>query len=55
MGATRLGEEEGYMLVPDGAGALISLSDNKGRFKAPYVKRVYRREYRYEIVRYHRN
>lgn len=41
MGATRLGEEEGYMLVPDGAGALISLSDNKGRFKAPYVKRVY--------------
>jgi len=41
MGATRLGEEKGYMLLPEGSGALIDLEDNKGRFRAPYSKKVY--------------
>jgi hypothetical protein len=41
LGATKLGEEEGYMLVPEGAGALIDLSDNHGKFKTPYTKKIF--------------
>lgn len=41
MGATKLGETEGYMLVPEGSGALISLKNNQGKYKTPYQKRVY--------------
>lgn len=40
-GATRLGEKEGYILVPEGAGALIDLKDNHGKYKSPYIKRIY--------------
>ena len=39
--STRLGEKEGYMLVPEGSGALISLKDNAGKYRAPYSKRIY--------------
>lgn len=41
MGATRLGEAAGYLLVPEGSGAIIDLSDNGGKYKTPYQKRVY--------------
>jgi hypothetical protein len=40
-GATKLGEEEGYMFVPEGAGALIDLADNHGKYKTPYAKKIY--------------
>lgn len=41
LGNTRLGEEAGYMLIPDGQGALIYLEDNEGQYSSPYVKHVY--------------
>lgn len=41
LGHTRLGEEEGYMFIPDGNGALIYLDDKEGRFDSGYVQKVY--------------
>lgn len=41
LGNTYLGEREGYMLIPDGNGALIYLEDKEGRFSAGYSERVY--------------
>lgn len=40
-GANAPGEEEGYMVIPEGAGATIDLADNHGKFKTPYTKRIY--------------
>jgi len=40
-GSTTLGEEEGYMFIPEGAGALIDLKDNLNKYKTPYTKRIY--------------
>ena len=36
MGACYLGEETGYMLIPDGQGALIELKDNGKRYRSLY-------------------
>ena len=41
MGATLPHEAEGYMFIPEGAGALIDLADNNGRFRMPYAKRIF--------------
>lgn len=41
LGYTKLGEVEGYMLIPDGCGALISLEDKNGKFSQPYKSKVY--------------
>lgn len=41
LGYTYLGEREGYMLVPDGNGALIYLDDKDGRFSMAYSQKVY--------------
>ncbi len=41
LGRTRLGEMNGYMLVPDGNGALIYLNDKEGKYSAAYTQRVY--------------
>ncbi len=41
LGRTRLGEMDGYMIVPDGNGALINLNDKEGRFASPYSQRVF--------------
>lgn len=41
LGNTYLGEREGYMLIPDGNGALIYLDDKEGRFSAGYSQKVY--------------
>ena len=43
LGYTRLGEEAGYMVIPDGQGALISLEYNEGRFATPFNEPVFGR------------
>lgn len=40
-GATHLDEKEGYLLVPDGAGALIDFTDGEGEDEPTFTKRVY--------------
>lgn len=48
LGYTRLGEVEGYMLIPDGSGAVISLKDNNEKFNQPYKAKVYGGNYSVE-------
>lgn len=45
LGYTYLDEEPGYMLVPDGNGALIELTDKEGRYKNGFSGFVYGRDY----------
>ncbi len=40
-GATKLDEIPGYMVVPDGIGALIRYEDNQGQFATPFEARFY--------------
>ena len=41
MGYTYLGEENGYMLIPDGNGALIYLNDKEGRYTTGFSRMIY--------------
>lgn len=41
LGHSYLGEEEGYMLIPDGNGALIYLNDKDGRYVSGYSRLIY--------------
>ena len=41
MGYSFLGQDEGYMIIPDGQGALIELKDNEERFSSPFDRPVY--------------
>lgn len=41
LGHTYLGERDGYMLVPDGNGALIYLDDKEGRYSAGFTQLIY--------------
>lgn len=41
LGHSVLGQDEGYMIIPDGQGAIINLEDNEGRFTSPFDKQVY--------------
>ena len=41
LGYSYLGEDEGYMIVPDGQGAIIKLENNEGRYKNPFSRQVY--------------
>lgn len=41
MGYTYLGEENGYMLIPDGNGALIYLDDKEGRYSTGFSRLIY--------------
>ena len=36
-----MGQDEGYMIIPDGQGALIELKDNENRFSSPFDRPVY--------------
>ena len=40
-GATKMDEVPGYMMIPDGAGALIRYEDNAGAFSSPYEAPFY--------------
>lgn len=48
LGYTKLGEVDGYMLIPDGSGAVIELKDNNEKFSQPYKARVYGGNYSVE-------
>ena len=48
LGYTKLGEVEGYMLIPDGSGAVIELKDNNEKFNQPYKAKVYGGNYSVE-------
>ncbi len=41
MGHSRAGEGQGYMIIPDGQGAIVGFEDNEGRYTSPYDKNVY--------------
>jgi len=41
LGSSYLDDKEGYMLVPDGNGALIYLNDKEGRFKSGFSGMIY--------------
>ncbi|MFP4660889.1 MAG: DUF5696 domain-containing protein [Halanaerobiales bacterium] len=43
-------EKEGFMLIPDGSGAIVYLNNNKADI-TPYQKRVYGRDYSVEPIR----
>lgn len=41
LGASYLDDIPGYMMIPDGAGALIRYEDNEGKYVSPYESRYY--------------
>ncbi len=41
MGYSYLGQDDGYMIIPDGQGAIIELQDNEERFQSPFDRAVY--------------
>ncbi|MGB4661876.1 MAG: DUF5696 domain-containing protein, partial [Mobilitalea sp.] len=41
LGYTYLGEQDGYMLIPDGNGALIYLNDKEGRLSGGFSRMIY--------------
>ncbi len=41
LGYSYLGEDDGYMIIPDGQGAIIALENNEGRYKSPFERQVY--------------
>ncbi|MDA3932089.1 MAG: DUF5696 domain-containing protein, partial [Tenericutes bacterium] len=45
MGATYLDDIPGYMMIPDGIGALIRYEDNEGKFVNPYQSRYFGSDY----------
>ena len=45
MGYSFLGMHTGYMLIPDGCGALISLEDNHQKFQQPYTAKIFGEDY----------
>lgn len=52
LGYTKLGEVDGYMLIPDGCGAIIELDDNNEKFSQPYRSKIYGGNYSVEANTY---
>ena len=48
LGHSYLGEEDGYMLIPDGNGALIYLDDKEGRYSSGFSRMIYGADYGFE-------
>jgi len=48
LGHSYLGEEDGYMLIPDGNGALIYLNDKDGRYSSGFSRLIYGVDYGFE-------
>lgn len=48
MGYTYLDEQDGYLLVPDGNGALIYLDDKEGRYSSGFSQLIYGSDYGFE-------
>ena len=41
LGYSYLGQDDGYMIIPDGQGAIIELQDNEERYQSPFDRAVY--------------
>ena len=48
LGYSYLGEKDGYMLIPDGNGALIYLNDKDGRYSSGFSRLIYGVDYGFE-------
>ena len=48
LGYSYLGEKDGYMLIPDGNGALIYLDDKEGRYSSGFSRMIYGVDYGFE-------
>ena len=48
LGYSYLGEKDGYMLIPDGNGALIYLNDKEGRYSSGFSRMIYGVDYGFE-------
>lgn len=48
LGYSYLGEKDGYMLIPDGNGALIYLDDKEGRYSSGFSRLIYGVDYGFE-------
>ena len=48
LGYSYLGEKNGYMLIPDGNGALIYLEDKEGRYSSGFSRLIYGKDYGFE-------
>lgn len=45
LGYSKMDEEAGYLLIPDGSGSLISLQDHYGQYSQPYSETIYGTNY----------
>ena len=41
LGYSYMGGDEGYMIIPDGQGAIVKIENNEKRYKSPYMRQVY--------------